>query len=257
MPDSKTYKTRVIVLRKTKLGEKDLIVTLLDETGALVKAVAKGARRPGSALAARMELFSTVNCMLSRGKNLDVVVDARLAQRSPASSCDIEFSTCAASLAELLCTVAQVGLEHPRLFDMTSTALSCMATAQPDAALAVTAASLMKVLASAGFRPSLDDCVSCGKPIGPDTGSGWVKVSFADGGVVCDDCARSFDVVGIDSQTIRWVNVFLQSRFSQITQMGANTSTCFDALQFARQWARAHTGRDLKSLDFLLTSGIF
>ena len=71
---SKTYKTSGIVLRKTKLGEKDLIVSILDESGALVRAVAKGARKPGGSYAAKLELFSVVDLMLAQGKNLDVII---------------------------------------------------------------------------------------------------------------------------------------------------------------------------------------
>ncbi|MEG2982380.1 MAG: recombination protein O N-terminal domain-containing protein [Raoultibacter sp.] len=37
-----TYTARVIVLQKTKLGETDLILTLLAEDGAQIRAVAKG-----------------------------------------------------------------------------------------------------------------------------------------------------------------------------------------------------------------------
>ena len=52
MASPRTYRTRAIVLDKTKLGESDLILELLAENGSLVRAVAKGARKPGSRLAA-------------------------------------------------------------------------------------------------------------------------------------------------------------------------------------------------------------
>ena len=53
MAGSRTYRTKVLVLDKTKLKETDLILTLLDERGRQVRAVAKGARKPGGRLAAR------------------------------------------------------------------------------------------------------------------------------------------------------------------------------------------------------------
>ena len=55
---ARTYTARAIVLRKTKLGESDLVVTLLAEDGSQVRAVAKGARKPSSPFAARLELYS-------------------------------------------------------------------------------------------------------------------------------------------------------------------------------------------------------
>ena len=50
-----TYDARAIVLRKTKLGESDLIVTLLAQDGSQARAVAKGARKPARPFAARLE----------------------------------------------------------------------------------------------------------------------------------------------------------------------------------------------------------
>ncbi|MFR7495204.1 MAG: DNA repair protein RecO [Adlercreutzia sp.] len=50
-----TYSLRALVLRRTKLGESDLILTLLSEDGSQKRAVAKGARRPKSSFAARTE----------------------------------------------------------------------------------------------------------------------------------------------------------------------------------------------------------
>ena len=60
MAGSRTYRTKVLVLDKTKLKETDLILTMLDERGRQVRAVAKGARKPGGRLAARCELFPLV-----------------------------------------------------------------------------------------------------------------------------------------------------------------------------------------------------
>ncbi len=46
-----SFWVRGLVLRKTKLGESDLIVELLNDEGCLVRAVAKGARKPKSSFA--------------------------------------------------------------------------------------------------------------------------------------------------------------------------------------------------------------
>ena len=76
MAGSRTYRTKVVVLDKTKLKETDLILTMLDERGRQVRAVAKGARKPGGRLAARCELFCTVDMLLAHGRSLDVVSQA-------------------------------------------------------------------------------------------------------------------------------------------------------------------------------------
>ena len=75
-----TYSLQALVLRKTKLGETDLIVTLLAQDGRQVRAVAKGARKPNSSFASRLEIFSEVDLLLVCGKSLDIVKEAKTAQ---------------------------------------------------------------------------------------------------------------------------------------------------------------------------------
>ena len=80
-----TYTARVIVVRKTKLGESDLILTLLAEDGSQLRAVAKGARKPKSSFASRLELFSVADVLCAKGRSLDVVSEARLVEGNAAS----------------------------------------------------------------------------------------------------------------------------------------------------------------------------
>ena len=259
MPSGGTYKTRGVVLRKTKLGEKDLIVTLIDESGSLVRAVAKGARKPGGSFAARIELFSLVDCLFARGKSLDVISEARFAKGHESRTLDLEQAACASAIAELVCNVSQEGLEQPRLYEMTAAAIDAIAASEPADALAITAADLLKVLASAGFRPSFDVCVSCGLPIelGDADAGQWMSVSFEDGGVVCPSCARLANGVPIEASTLAWARALLYTRFSDVPALEVDAGVSLSVLQFARQWARVHTGRDLKSADFLFTAGLF
>ena len=111
-----TYDARAIVLRKTKLGESDLILTLLAEDGSQMRAVAKGARKPASSFAARLELYSVVDLLVARGRSLDIVKEARLVESNERLRRDIEHAAGAAPMAELLDRVTQMGLENPRLF---------------------------------------------------------------------------------------------------------------------------------------------
>ena len=59
-----TYKRKCIVLKQTKLKEKDAIITLFASDGSQVRAVAKGLRRPGSRYGAYLEPFSLIDVQL-------------------------------------------------------------------------------------------------------------------------------------------------------------------------------------------------
>ena len=70
------YRDSAVVLRVTKLGEADRIVTLLTRREGRVRAVAKGVRRTKSRFGSRLEPFSHVDLQLYAGRNLDIVTQA-------------------------------------------------------------------------------------------------------------------------------------------------------------------------------------
>lgn len=106
MPNrSRTYHATGLVLGQTKLGENDLILTVLSTTGEQIRAVAKGGRKPGSKIAGKIRLFSVIEGLFARGKNLDVLTEARLKEHSFSFESDmvlLSFASCIASLTRLV-----------------------------------------------------------------------------------------------------------------------------------------------------------
>ena len=97
---------------------------MLDERGRQVRAVAKGARKPGGRLAARCELFCTVDMLLAHGRSLDVVSQAELMEAPLGAAPDYE-ATCAASvIAEVARVCSFEDAEDPFTFAITQRALA-------------------------------------------------------------------------------------------------------------------------------------
>lgn len=253
-----TYDVRAIVLRKTKLGESDLILTLLAEDGSQIRAVAKGARKPTSSFAVRLELCSVVDVLLAKGRNLDIVKEARLVESNERLRLDMEHAAAAAPMVELLDRETQLGLENPRLFALTRAAFACLGDATVEQAPAICAAHLLKALAFAGLRPSLDACVGCGTHVSQRGDSDApVYLSYREGGVVCPECRMHSETIGMPGMTIGWIRTLTSSTFVQIVSFDIDVSTSFAVLRFCQQWIREHVGTNLRSLDFLFTCGLF
>lgn len=255
-----TYKARGLVLRKTKLGEKDLIITLLGEQGSLIKAIAKGARKPGGSHAAKLDLFSVVDALFAKGKNLDVICESKLITGGIASTATLEQTAVATPLAELLSIVAQEDLDQPRLYDLSVAAFERIRSAEDEALLTLCAATLWKVLSQVGFKPSLTNCVICGNDIElPHNGTSSTTLLFSplEGGVVCSNCMPPSDVLHVDANTLSWCNYLIHERFDTIAENLMDTSCAFSVISLARYWTRVHIGKDIRALDFLMTSGLF
>ncbi len=252
-----TYAARVIVLRKTKLGEADLILTMLAENGSQIRAVAKGARKPAGSFAARLELYSVVDALLARGRTLDIVKEARLVESNEALRRDMEHAAAAAPMAELLDRETQMGLENPQLFALTRAAFSCLGGVGADKAPLICAAHLLKALAFAGLRPNLGTCVTCGASVSLEGPEGLVHVSYREGGTICRTCSAHVETVMVPVSTINAVNALISSTFSELTVLDMDVSSSFAVLRFCQQWIREHVGANLKSLSFLFTCGMF
>ena len=192
-----TYSLRALVLRRTKLGESDLILTLLSEDGSQKRAVAKGARRPKSSFAARTEPFCVIDALCATGRSLDILKEARLVAAHDALRCNLEASAAAAPVAELLARMSQRDLANPRLFQSAMRMLDAMDGADDSHRAALSAAELLKILAFSGLRPSLEVCVGCGEPVALVEGA-RIPFSAAGGGVLCESCRGLDESVLVD-----------------------------------------------------------
>ena len=248
-----TYSARVLVLRKTKLKETDLILTMLAADGSQIRAVAKGARKPNSSFASRLELFCIADVLLARGKSLDIVKEVRLVEGFTAVRTSIEKAACASPAVELLEKVSDQGLEYPKLFDMSQAALRALESADIAHSPAICAGHLFKAFAFTGFTPAFSRCCLCAESV---PGVGEAHFSLENGGVQCSSCATS-DALRLPAAHLAWADALLHSTFSDIAAMPCDQEGVFGSLHIAQSWARYHIGSRVKSLEFLFSCGLF
>lgn len=251
-----TYSARVIVVHKTKLGESDLILTMLAEDGSQLRAVAKGARKPRSSFASRLELFSVADVLCAKGRSLDVVSEARLVESNAGLRGDIEKTAAAAPITELVERTTQPDLACPNLFAMTSTALTTMSESDVPYAPSIAAGHLLKAFAMTGVRPMLATCAACGNPVMP-LNDGSLAFSPREGGVICSHCRSHTEAGYIDARTAEWSNFLLRSTFSDIEEARMGVREAFSVLDLCQRWCIEHVGCKLRSLSFLFTSGLY
>src|SRR5919106_6112915 len=96
------YKDEGVVLKTTKLGEADRIITLLTRDHGKVQAVAKGVRKTKSRFGGRLEPFSHVQLMFYRGRNLDTITGVDIVESFDEVRTDYARLVAAASLVEIV-----------------------------------------------------------------------------------------------------------------------------------------------------------
>lgn len=228
------------MLRSYQLGEADRILSLLTEEHGLIRAVAKGVRRPTSRFGSRLQPLNQVNVMLYQGRNLATVstVDSVQLFGSQLASDYVRWSAghvLVEATERLVTEEHEPSRPHYRLLVHGLTAL---ADGDRDPRLVIDAF-LLRSLATGGWAPSFGDCAQCGAP-GPHP---WIHL--ASGGAVCEVCKPS-GAVSISPSTSALLGALLSGNWP--TADAANTTARRAASGVVAAYLQLHLERDLRSL---------
>lgn len=242
---ARAYNARCLVIKHTKLGETDSIVTMLSDEGAQIRAVAKGLRKPGNRIGARLQLFSEVDLLLHAGRNLDVVGEVKTVRANADLREGLERPALASIVVELLEKLGRdgAGLEA-RMYAMSVAALRRIAELDIAHAELIVAAFLFKAMAMLGFAPAVRECAICGQPVRDAR-----VFDVSHGGVLCDDCASRLGMRGgVDPAIAAWVESALYCTFDEMEPI--EDAPVAELLDLAQTWIREHLGLNLKSIVF-------
>ena len=247
---SRAYRDRGIVLRTHRLGETDRIITLLLEGRGKVRAVAKGVRRPGSRIGARLEPFSHVDLELHEGRSLDIVRQVESIDTNEPLRRDDRLHAAASVMVELVDTVATEGQRDPALLLQLRAGLAAL-VADPDSAAVFVDAFLLRAASVVGFPVLTAACARCREP-GPHP---WLSV--VGGGTLCDGCAGE-GTRRVDTEVIEAVRLLGDDGSWQALPVLARERP--DARATAGSYARAfvehHLDRRLRSYDAVDRGGV-
>lgn len=179
-----------LVLRTRNLGEADRVITLITSEMGKLQAVARGARRVRNRLLAVAQPFAYGKYQLFlNNHSLHSVSQGELLQSFRRLREDLTCLAYASYLAEL--TDACLPEEEPQsgVYETVLTAFGLLE--QGVVPVGLTARWYeMHLLDLMGFRPELEECVVCRRPIAPETLGADLGFSITGGGVLCPQCAR-------------------------------------------------------------------
>ncbi len=235
------YRDTGVVLRTTKLGEADRIITVITSGHGKVRAVAKGARRTRSKLAGHIEPLRHVDLQFYRGRGeLDVLTGALTLDRWPALRSDLDRLGTAMTLAEAVDQSVHDRAEDPVPYRMLIGALARLDRSHSAMLLP---AFLLRLLAHDGTAPMLEECVvGAGCDEGP-----LVGFDAALGGATCATHQRGRPVSG---GTLEMVCAILEGRVNSVLDVAPCAQTREVAAIVTRMWEH-HMDRRLRSADLL------
>ncbi len=248
MSKPRTYQTKAIIIKKIKLGEADRILTLYTPHLGKIRGVAKGVRRPRSKLAGHLELLTHSQVSLARGRNLDTIIGSQTIDSFLPLKSELQLTSYALYATELVDQFTADHIENYPLFQVLLETMHNLCQAG-DKELVLRHFEL-HLLNEVGYRPQLQQCVSCHTGLKPITNSFCPSA----GGVLCPTCSQSQPLTYPLSVNALKVLRFLQSNdYKTAVKLSIGLELSKELDKLIRDYVKYLLEREVKSVAWLDT----
>lgn len=240
--------TTGLVLRATKTGEADRVLSILTPERGVVSAIAKGSLRLKSKLFSATGLFCYSEFTLFEGKNMYVVDAASVKEVFWSEHQDVETMALQMYLAEFAGALLPTGEEAAAVLRL---ALNCLyfLREQKRPVRLVKAIFELRALSLTGFLPDVVACADCVKYEG-----GAFCFEPQAGVLYCADCAEKRGLTwNLDPSALAALRHIVYSEPEQLFRFSLGEESTLRLGAVAQQYARYCLDRPFKTLDFLNT----
>ena len=182
MPEPRNYQTEAVVIKKTKLGEADSILTFFTPSLGKIQGFGKSLRKTKSRMGGHLELLTHSTVTFAKGRNIDTITGAQTIHSFLPIKNDLWLTSCGLYVTELVNQFTAEHQENEQLFHLLVATLTQLSEST-DTNLVLRYFEI-HLLENAGYRPQLRECVLCHKELEPVTN----YFSPPAGGLICPDC---------------------------------------------------------------------
>ncbi len=241
------FNTEAVVLRHSDLGEADRLMWLLTPQRGVIRATARGARKPGSKLGGHIDLLCHVKLSIREGRELHGVSQADTIDAFRAVRTDIGRLSRGLYMAELAQRVSVEDAPAPVLFRLLVNTLGWLATT--DNADTLVRWYALRLLTITGFKPELGGCVECGNELEPADH----VFSAERGGLLCPGCrSQGSDVLHPAGMgTIKVLRHLARSDFPAVASLNIGSEERRQIERIVRSHTNSVIDRGVRSSAFL------
>ncbi len=245
MGTTRTYQTQSIIIKHTKLGEVDRIVTLYSSEFGKLKAVAKGACRPGSKLGGNVEPLTYSLVMLARGRNLDIITQSQIIDGFLALKSDLWRMACGLYILELVDSFTLENNGNRPLFDLL---LATLYRLQADSSETILRYFELQLLHYLGYRPELRQCVSCGLPLKPVVNF----FSSSQGGILCPHCSqKESELYPVSVDVLKVLRLWQDCDYATARRVILKSELSLELERVLQQYIKYLLQREVKSIAWM------
>jgi len=248
MTRPRNYQTEAIIIKKTRLGEADSILTLYTPHLGKIQGVAKGVRRTRAKLAGHLELLTHSQVSLARGRNLDTITGSQTINSFLPLKSDLWLTSYGLYLIELVNQFTVDHVENRPLFQLLLDTMHHLC--QPANKELTLRYFELQLLNEVGYRPQLQQCVVCHAPLEPVTNSFCPGA----GGILCPDCTYSQPLTyPLSVNALKVLRLLQGSDYPTVNRLKMNPGLSQELEMVMRNYLKYLLERDVKSVAWLDT----
>ncbi len=248
MSKPRTYQTEAIIIKKTRLGEADSILTLYTPHLGKIQGFARSLRKPRSKLAGHLELLTHSLVSLARGRNLDTITGSQTISSFLPLKSNLELTSHALYAIELVDQFTADHIENYPLFQLLLETLEQLCQANDNEV--VLRYFELHLLNEVGYRPQLQRCVSCQAILEPTTNS-FCPIA---GGMLCPDCRQGQTLTySLSVNALKVLRLLQGGDYSTVSRLKINPELSRELEGVMRTYLRYLLEREVKSAAWLDT----
>lgn len=240
-----TYNDYGIILGNYDFSESDKILNIYTKENGLVRAIAKGAKKPKSKIAGKTDQLSCCYFQFARGKNLDVISDCSQINSFKLLRSNLDRLSYAILFLEIVNSFAhELESESEHIYDLLYSKLDELQTIVDIDLFAIHF--VLEFLSIHGLKPQLETCVSCSKEVNKSIGHEVLyKYSFVLGGILCEECAELIDHTTINP------TIFSLLKSETFSSLSKTDMKC--ALELLKEHVNVRAKNKIKTFDLVFS----
>ncbi|WP_106497116.1 DNA repair protein RecO [Lentibacillus sp. Marseille-P4043] len=243
-------KVEGIVIKTQDYGETHKIVTIFSKKVGKFAAIAKGAKKPKSRMAAVTQPFILGEFFVYMNTGLSTIQQGEIVQSFRAIREDIIKTAYTAYLVELTDKLLDQHTPDVYLYDQLNRTLYWIA--ENERAEIPIMMYELKLFAKGGFAPTVDCCVNCGCKEAP------FSFSISEGGLLCTRCLHlDQDAIALPNVLVKLLHVFLHAGLEQIGNISMKEKNIRLLRQLLDAYYDRYGGFYIKSKKFLNQLDLF
>ena len=218
----KTFATEAINLKNYPLNDNDSIVVMFSKTKGLLRAVAKGSKRPKSKLGARIQMFIANKILLSEGKNLDTISEIESVKTFSKIRGNLDKLTYSMYIAELVNNFCSINCDsketHEEIYNLIFKTFNLISDAKnKESILLYLIKFMIKFTDILGWGLDFKYCSICQRELDLDKEKSS-RFSFQQGGFLCLECSNTLNSINIHNKIVIFLNELLNCKIDEKTK---------------------------------------